>query len=179
MQVSYRHQPEEDLYPFLASDGLTLALVPQSSFAKCYSWNHNSFILSTLTITCIFTGLSTHPTRLFACQSLYDHYVRVWDARACLQVSNVQRECITSPKPSQSGTQLYEFFTLQSRQRAAQTRACLVSLLTHVQYLHRHSSLRFFALFPSSIYSRRQDSRQENNCKVETGLPLTSQQTCL
>ena len=67
MQVSYRHQPEEDLYPFLASDGLTLALVPQSSFAKCYSWNHNSFILSTLTITCIFTGLSTHPTRLFAC----------------------------------------------------------------------------------------------------------------
>jgi len=46
------------LHSLLAFDGLTIAIVPQSSSAKCYS---GITTLSSLTITCVLTGLGTHP----------------------------------------------------------------------------------------------------------------------
>ena len=56
-KVEYEYCP----HSLLASDGLTVAIVPQSSSVKCYSWKRDTaqFIWSSLTITCVLTGLST------------------------------------------------------------------------------------------------------------------------
>ena len=54
--------------------------MPQSSSAKSYAWNHDTptFVLSTLTIKCIFAGVRTHPTGNSSHVGLH---IRVWDSQ--------------------------------------------------------------------------------------------------
>jgi len=98
VQVWYRQDPasfkctysldikiEKNSYPLPAPNGLTVVIVPVYSSAKCYSWNHDTaqfhpidFVDNSVDI---YAPKYSPDGRLFACWSVYDSHVRVWDTR--------------------------------------------------------------------------------------------------
>jgi len=81
----------ENPYPLLAPDGLTVVIVPRYSSAKCYSWNHDTAQFHSIDFVDnpvhIFAPKYSPDGILFACWSLYDSHVRVWDTRTGQLVS--------------------------------------------------------------------------------------------
>ena len=87
---------EEYSHPLPAPDGLTVVIILWSSSARFYSWNHDTaqlhhvnfddqvhISLSTLDLLPVYSP----DGKLFACWSLYDSHVRVWDTRTGRLVS--------------------------------------------------------------------------------------------
>ena len=81
--------------PFLAPDGLTVVIVPDSSSSSaiCYSWNHNTAQFDPVHFDDqLHIPWDSPPTyspdgKLFACWSDEDSHVRVWDTRTRQLVS--------------------------------------------------------------------------------------------
>jgi len=82
---------EEESYPFLAPDGLTVVIIPESSFAKFYSWNHDTAQFDPINFVdnpvYIYKPKYSPDGRLVACWSFDDSHVRVWDTRTGQLVS--------------------------------------------------------------------------------------------
>ena len=80
---------KEESDPFPAPDGLTVVIVPRSSSAKCYSWNHDSAQFHPIdfgdqvhiSLSINFAPVYSPDGDLFACWSDNDSHVRVWDTR--------------------------------------------------------------------------------------------------
>jgi len=93
LECTYSLDIGKDQCPFLAPDGLTVVIVPPSSSAECYSWNHETAQFHRVRFddqvhVSRHPPLSRHPSpqyspdgKLFACLSEEDSYVRVWDIR--------------------------------------------------------------------------------------------------
>ena len=77
----------KDPCPFLAPDGLTVVIVPESSFPTFYSWNHDIAQFDPVHFDDqVHISWKSSPEysadgKLFACWSDKDSHVRVWDTR--------------------------------------------------------------------------------------------------
>jgi len=75
----------------LAPDGLTVVIVPEYSSVKCYSWNHDTTQFHPIDFVDnpvhIHAPKYSPDGRLFACWSVADSHVRVWDTRTGQLVS--------------------------------------------------------------------------------------------
>jgi len=84
-------QVEEVRRLLLAPDGLTVVIVHWYSSAKCYSWNHDTAQFHPIDFVDfpveIYAPKYSPDGRLFACWSLHDSHVRVWDTRTGQLVS--------------------------------------------------------------------------------------------
>jgi len=86
---------DRDSNPFLAPDGLTVVIVPDSSSssATCYSWNHDTAQFDPVHFDDqVHIPWDSPPAyspdgKLFACWSDEDSHVRVWDTRTRQLVS--------------------------------------------------------------------------------------------
>jgi len=84
---------DRDSLLFLAPDGLTVVIVPDSSSATCYSWNHDTAQFDPvhfddqLHIPWDSVPAYSPDGKLFACWSDEDSHVRVWDTRTRQLVS--------------------------------------------------------------------------------------------
>jgi len=81
---------EENSYPLLAPDGLTVIIVSESSSTKCYSWNHETSQFRPVDFDdqVNVDWLKYSPDgKLFACWSRDDSHVRVRDTRTGQLVS--------------------------------------------------------------------------------------------
>jgi len=79
-KVEYEYHPHS--HP--ASDGLTVAIVPQSSSVKCYSWKRDTAQFHLVGFDdhiCIDWPEYSPDGRLFACWSDTGSLVRVWDTQ--------------------------------------------------------------------------------------------------
>jgi len=83
-------KPDKYSYPILAPDGLT-AIVPYFSSTKYYSWNHETAQFDPVhfedQVHVLWHPKYSPDGKLFACRSLYDSHVRVWDTRTGYLVS--------------------------------------------------------------------------------------------
>ena len=75
----------------LASDGLTVVIVPGYPSAKCYSWDHDTAQFHPIDFVDnpvdIYKPKYSPDGRLFACWSDDDSHVRVWDTRTSQLIS--------------------------------------------------------------------------------------------
>jgi len=96
-------KPEEDLYPFLTSDGLTLVFVLLSSSAKCYSWNHDTVQFHSVDFDDhMYSHGSEYSSdgKLFACWSRDDSHVQVWDTQTGQLVCKFQTFSVYEISPA-------------------------------------------------------------------------------
>ena len=86
---------DRNSFPYLAPDGLTVVIVPDSSSssATCYSWNHDTAQFDPVHFDDqVHIPWDSYPVyspdgKLFACWSDEDSHIRVWDTRTRQLVS--------------------------------------------------------------------------------------------